>query len=274
MKILHDNYTMSNGITIPKIGFGTWQIPDGDETYRAVTLAIKNGYRHIDTAQIYGNEASVGKAITHSPIRRKDIFITSKLHGAIKTYDEAIQAFDESLDKLGTDYLDLFLIHAPKPPGADKTSNYDKENVEVYKALEKLYKEGRIRSIGVSNFTISDLKNIITHCDVVPHVNQIAYFIGLDNDRLHAYCDEKKILIEAYSPLAIGHALKNETIVRTAEKYNVTPAQICLKYLLQRGTLPLPKSVNEERIRQNKTLQFTIEKSDMDRLKALRNDPR
>lgn len=273
MSTLKEFYTLHNGVKIPKIGFGTWQIEEGDDAYTSVLSALKNGYRHIDTAQGYGNEQSVGKAIRDSGIPREEIFVTSKLESHIKTYDETIEAFKETLNNLGFDYLDLFLIHAPWP-WSEIGKNCDEGNVLAFKAMEKLYEDGLIRAIGVSNFSIRDLTNILEHCDIVPHANQIGYFIGLDNDEVHAFCDDHGILVEAYSPLAIGHALSNETIQAMADKYDVTPAQICIRYLLQRGTLPLPKSTHEHRIIENSQVDFVISESDMETLKAIKGDPR
>jgi len=273
MAILNEYYTMHNGVKIPKIGFGTWQIKDGEDAYHSVLNALKNGYRHIDTAQGYGNEESVGKAISDSKIPREEIFVTSKLESHIKTYDETLKVFDETLKKLGFDYLDLFLIHAPWP-WSEMGKNCDEGNVEAFKAMEKLYKEGKIRAIGVSNFSIADLQNILNNVETVPHANQIGYFIGLDNDELHAFCDQHNILVEAYSPLAIGYALSNDTIQAMAKKYSVTPAQICIRYLLERNTLPLPKSTHEHRIIENAQVDFSISEEDMETLKAIKGDPR
>ncbi|MFP4177249.1 MAG: aldo/keto reductase [Acholeplasmataceae bacterium] len=273
MNMLEQTYTLYNGVELPKIGFGTWQIEPGDETYRAVSKALRNGYRHIDTAQAYRNEASVGEAVRNSGIPREDIFITTKLESHIKTYDEALAAFEKSLDALKTDYVDLFLIHAPWPwneVGKDCRTG----NREAWKALEKIYEEGRARAIGVSNFKPNDLEDLIGHCSVVPHVNQIAYFIGLDQKETVDYCRAKNIFIEAYSPLGIGYLLSNETIGAMAKRYGVTPAQICIRYDLQKGTAPLPKSVHEDRMIENAQVDFRIKDEDMAILDAIEDDPR
>ncbi len=273
MKLLTETYTMVHGVEIPKIGFGTWQIKPGDDAYQSVLTALKVGYRHIDTAQNYGNEADVGKAIKASGLDRDDVFITSKLESFIKSYDETLKAFEGTLARLGVDYLDLYLIHAPWP--WDKIGmNCDEGNVAAFKAMEKLYKDGKIRAIGVSNFSVRDLQNIIDHCEVVPHVNQIAYFIGLDNEAVHDFCDEHNILVESYSPLAIGQALDHPVIKDMAKKYKRTPAQICIRYLLELGTVPLPKSTHEHRMKENADVDFTISEADMTILKGIENDPR
>lgn len=273
MKTLHQTYTLNNGVKLPKIGYGTWQIPNGEPAYKAVLLALKNGYRHIDTAADYGNEESVGKAVRDSNISRKKIFVTSKLKSHIKTYEGAMEAFEKTLNTMGLDYLDLYLIHGPRPFD-NPNANSDKGNVAAYRAMEKLYKDGRIRAIGVSNFEISDIENILNNCDVTPAVNQIGYFIGLDNDEIQDYCESIGIQITSFSPLAIGYALSNETIRKMAEKYNVTPAQICIRYDIQKNTAPLPKSTHESRIIENSQVDFTISEGDMEILNNIRMDPR
>jgi len=273
MKALNSFYVLSNGVKIPKIGFGTWQIEPGDNTYNAVTLALENGYRHIDTAEGYRNESSVGKAIKDSGLRREEVFITSKLESHIKTYEGAKKAFNKTLKALGTDYLDLFIIHAPWPWN-EMGKNCDEGNVQAYKAMEELYMLGKIRAIGVSNFEIEHLKNIIKNCDIVPHVNQIGHFIGLDHKELIDYCEELEIFIIAYSPLGIGYLLQNEQIKEMAKSYDVSPAQICIRYLLQKGMAPIPKSVHEERIIQNTEVDFVIEDKDMVILDNIKGDPR
>ncbi len=273
MAILNEHYTLHNGVFIPKIGFGTWQIKPGEDTYQAVTKALKEGYRHIDTAQDYGNEADVGRAIMDVGVKRDNVFVTSKLESHIKTYDGAIEAFNQTLDKMGFTYLDLFLIHAPWP-WSQMGKDCSEGNLMAFKAMEHLYHEGKVRAIGVSNFDIHDVKNIITHCDTVPHVNQIAYFIGMKNDAIHDYCKEHDILVEGYSPLAIGYLLNHPTVQSMAKTYNVSPAQLCIRYVLERGVLPIPKSVHQTRIRENARVDFSISSRDMDTLKSITGDPR
>lgn len=273
MKEFQKTYTLSNGVQIPKIGFGTWQIKNGGEAYYSVSLALKNGYKHIDTALAYGNEESVGRAIKDSNIPREEIFVTTKLPAEIKTYKEAEEAFLKSLNNLGLDYIDLYLIHAPWP-WSEMGKDCSVGNREVYKILEKYYKLGKIKAIGVSNFSPKDLENIIETCEVIPHVNQIGYFIGMDQSETIEYCKTKNIFIEAYSPLGIGYLLKNEDIEKIAIEYLVSPAQICLRYLLQKGVVALPKSIHENRIIQNTELDFEIQKEDMDFLDTIKGDPR
>lgn len=273
MSSLIETYELSNGITIPKIGFGTWQVPDGKIAYDSVLMALKNGYRHIDTAEAYQNEASVGKAIRDSKIPREEIFVTSKLHSHIKTYDEAKEAFQKTLEALEFEYLDLFLIHAPWPWN-EMGKDCREGNVEAFKAMIELYKEGKIKAIGVSNFSPSDIDNIIEHLNFVPHVNQIAFFVGHNQIETDLYCREKNILIEAYSPLAIGHALKNPIVIKMAKDYEKTPAQMLIRYCLEKGTLPLPKSTHESRIIENSKVDFSIKKADLDILDQIKDDPR
>lgn len=273
MKTIQDVYVLKNGVKMPKVGFGTWQIPNGEICYNAVSMALKHGYRHIDTAAAYGNEASVGKAIKDSGLAREEVFVTSKLQSHIKTYQGALDAFDKTMKELDMEYLDLYLIHAPWPwneIGKDCSSG----NVEAFKAMEKLYREGKIRAIGVSNFSPSDLDNILKHCEIIPHVNQIAFFIGNNQEETHRYCNDKGILVEAYSPLAIGYALTNETIQNMAKTYGVTPAQLCIRYCIEKGTAPLPKSTHESRIIENTGLDFKMKEEDVAFLDTIKNDPR
>ncbi|MFA5720466.1 MAG: aldo/keto reductase [Acholeplasmataceae bacterium] len=262
MKVIDQFFTLNNGVKLPKIGFGTWQIKDGDDAYNSVLTALKNGYRHIDTAASYGNEYSVGRAIKDSKIPREEIFVTTKLQSHIKTYEGALKAFDTSLNALDLDYIDLYLIHAPWP--WRDVGNADHEgNVLAYQAMESLYKAGKVRAIGISNFDPKDIDNIIKHCKVVPHVNQIAYYIGLDQKETIDYCNKQNILVEAYSPLGTGRLLDHKDIVKMAKKYEVTPAQLCIRYCLQKNTAPLPKSTHESRIIENKNVDFEISLDDM-----------
>lgn len=265
-------YTLSNGILIPKIGFGTWQVASGEECYNSVLAAIKAGYKSIDTAYAYENETSVGKAIKDSGIKREELFITTKLPSDIKDYHETIKYFNESLKNLGLDYLDLYLIHAPWPwsnVGLDCTEG----NIEAYKAMIDLYKMGKIRSIGVSNFLESDVNSLIEATGFVPHVNQMRYFIGNTQEHLYNYFNKHNILIEAYSPLGTGGILNNEIINKMASKYKVTPAQLAIRYCLEKGTRPLPKSVHEERILANLAVDFKISNGDLKILDKLEVDP-
>ncbi len=265
--IKEKTFVFHNGVEIPNIGFGTWQIPD-EEAYDAVTTALKNGYTHIDTALVYRNEKSVGKAIKDFPIDRKDVFITSKLPAQTKGFDVTLDAFNETITNLGVDYLDLYLIHAPWP-WDERGKDCTKGNIESWKAMEKLYHEGKIRAIGVSNFSEYDIQALIDACDIVPMANQIPFYIGRDQESLLAFCQKQDIVVEAYSPLATGAILNSSEIKELAAKYQVTPAQLCLRYCLERETLPLPKSTHESRIIENRQLNFTISADDMAKLNAI-----
>ena len=271
MTILKDTYTLNNGTKIPMIGFGTWQIPNGHEAYDSTIFALKNGYRHIDTAFVYGNEESVGKAIKDSGITRGDIFLATKLPAEIKTYNEALEAFEASLAALDQDYVDLYLIHAPWP-WADRSGDYTEGNIKAWKALEEMYKSGRAKAIGVSNFSVKDIQAILDNCTVVPAVNQIKFFIGdTEKEEVTKFCQDKGILIEAYSPLATGRILDNPEVKAIANKYGKTVAQISIRYTVQRGTVTLPKSTHEEYILQNADIDFVIDDEDMNYLDSLKD---
>lgn len=262
MSILDETYTLNNGVGIPKIAFGTWQMPNDTVGYDSVAFALKNGYKHVDTARVYGNEEVVGKAIAESGIAREDIFLTTKLPAEVKTYDEAMEKFETSLKTLDVDYVDLYLIHAPWP-WSDRGSDHMDGNIEVWKAFEEIYKSGRAKSIGVSNFNASELKQLIAATDIVPAVNQIKFHIGSTEEETTKFCEDHGIFIEAYSPLATGRILDNDAIVEMADKYSKSVAQICIRYTLQRGTITLPKSVHEEYILQNADVDFEISDEDM-----------
>ena len=268
MNILDETFTLNTGAPIPKVGFGTWQIPNGEQAYDSTVAALKNGYRHIDTALVYGNEESVGKAIRDSGIARDELFVTTKLPAEIKDATKVLEAFETSMERLGLEYVDLYLIHAPWP-WTEIGADYRKENGEVWAEMEAIYNSGRAKAIGVSNFVVSDLKALFETAQVVPAVNQIRYFIGHTQEATVALSTEKGILVEAYSPLATGALLENEQIAAIAEKYGKSVAQISLRFVLQNGLLPLPKSTNETRIKQNADLDFEISADDMDYLNSL-----
>ena len=266
--IKNECYTLSNGVKIPKIGFGTWQIAEGEQAYNSVMHAIKAGYKHIDTAAAYGNEKSVGQAIKDSGIKREDIFITTKVPAEIKTYEGAVEYINKSLELLGVDYIDLHLIHAPWPWHAIGMDCKD-GNVEVWKALIEFYNAGKLRSIGVSNFNVKDIEYIVEKTGFKPMANQIRYFVGYTQKEITEYCQANDILVEAYSPLATGQLISNENIKVVADKYNTSVSKVCLRYCLQKGTLPLPKSVTESRIYDNVDVDFELSKEDMDYLDTL-----
>lgn len=262
--VLNENYTLSNGVKIPKIGLGTWLIPDG-EAAQAVRDAVAMGYRHIDTAQAYGNERGVGEGVRTCGVPREEIFVTSKVAAEHKTYESVAKSIDESLAKLGMDYMDLMIIHCPQPWAEFRGERrYFTENKEVWRALEKAYKDGKVKAIGVSNFLVDDLENILDGCEVKPMVNQILTNITNTPLELINFCREHGILCEAYSPIAHGEALKNRLILSVAEKYSVTPAQLCVRYALQLGMVVLPKTSNPEHMKNNADIEFEISAEDMD----------
>lgn len=267
--ILKENYLLNNNVEIPKLGLGTWFI-DNTNAAQAVCDAVKAGYRHIDTAQAYGNEKGVGEGIKKCGVDRKELFITTKLAAEIKDYDNAVKAIEGSLEALGLDYIDMMLIHSPQPWTEFREDDHFFEgNKEAWRALEDAYKSGKLRAIGVSNFEKEDLDNILSSCTVKPMVNQILVHASNTPFDLIEYTQSKGILVEAYSPIAHGEALKNETIAEIAKKYNVSVPQLCIRYDLQLGTLPLPKTANPEHMKSNAEIDFVISDEDMDKLKKL-----
>ncbi len=268
MRVRDLNFKLNNGLLIPAVGFGTWQVKDGDEAYNSVKWALEAGYRHIDTAYVYENEESVGKAIKDSGIKREDIFVTTKLPSDVKDYKGALKSFEESLKALDLNYIDLYLIHAPWP-WSNVGQNCDDGNIEAWQAMINLYNKGLIKAIGVSNFSIDNIKNITEATGFKPMVNQIRYFIGNTQKELTKYCQDNDILIEAYSPFATGELLANSKLEEIAKKYNTTIPKICLRFCIQNNTLPLPKSVHKERIYDNLDFDFEISESDMNYLNSL-----
>jgi diketogulonate reductase-like aldo/keto reductase len=271
MSVLTDTYTLNTGAKIHKIGFGTWQIPDGDDAYNAVTSALQAGYRHIDTARVYGNEASVGKAIKDSGIPRDEIFLTTKLPASIKDASKVAETFETSLSALQVDYVDLYLIHAPWP-WEERGADYTKENIEVWQEMEKIYASNKAKAVGVSNFNVNDLTAILDNGKVVPAANQIRWFIGSTQDDVTGFSKDKGVLVEAYSPLATGRILDHPEIKKIAEEYDKTVAQLSIRYCLQHGTLPLPKSTHDEYIKENAEVDFEISEADMATLDSLKTE--
>ena len=258
---LNDTFTLNNGYKIACIGFGTWQTPDGDTAVNAVKDAVKLGYKHIDTAAIYGNEVSIGKAIKESGINRNELFITSKVWNKERGYKTTLAAFDKTLNDLQLDYLDLYLIHWPASQNQFK--DWDNINLETWKAMTELYKAGKIKSIGVSNFMLHHLKSLM-ETEVKPMVNQIEFHPGFMQEETVKYCNDNNILIEAWSPLGTGKMLNNSTLKEIAAKYNKSAAQLCIRWCLQNNTLPLPKSVTSSRIKENTEIfDFNISDEDM-----------
>ena len=273
---LTDTFTLSNGVKIPCIGFGTWEAADGDVAVSSVLSAIKAGYRHIDTAAAYGNEASVGEAIRRSGVPREELFITSKLRNPEHGYESTLRAFADTLQRLGTDYLDLYLIHWPNPKVF--RPNYKEHNLATWRAFEELYKAGKIRAIGISNFLPHHMDALLPEVEIKPMVNQIEIHPGLNREEVIPYCQEHGILLEAYSPFSRGALLEHPVLKEIAGKYGKSTAQVCLRWNLQHGYVPLPKSVHEERIRSNADVfDFALTEADMVKLDGMepcaRNSP-
>ncbi|MFG2547480.1 aldo/keto reductase [Streptomyces sp. NPDC048594] len=268
MSTLNETYTLSNGVKIPKLGLGTWFIDD-DKAAEAVRAAVGTGYRNIDTAQAYGNERGVGEGIRTAGVAREELFVSTKLAAEIKDYDAAVTAIDESLAKLDIGYVDLMLIHAPQPWNDFRGGDYAEGNRQAWRALEDAHKAGRIRAIGVSNFLQSDLENVLAHGTVAPHVDQVLLHAGNTPAELLAFCEERGILVQAYSPIAHGTLLDSRRIKAIAEKYEVSVPQLCIRYTLQLGTQPLPKTANPEHMRSNADVDFEISEEDMATLRTL-----
>lgn len=272
MRLLTETFTLSNGIEIPKIGLGTWQMSP-EEAYKSTKFALENGYRHIDTAVSYRNQQSVGEALKDSGINREEVFITTKIPGEVKTYEEAKEKIEQSLREIDVDYIDLMLIHAPRPWNVMSErpiqNHYYDENANVWRAMVEAFEAGQLKSIGVSNFSIDDLEHLMETTQVTPHVNQVIYHIGKTDEDLLAFCQQHNVLLEGYSPIATGRLLGNEEIEKIANKYGKSIPQISIRYLLEKDILPLPKSVHEEYILQNADLDFTIEAEDMAYLDSL-----
>ncbi|WP_344810056.1 aldo/keto reductase [Microlunatus ginsengisoli] len=270
MSILTETFPLSSGHRIPKVGFGTWQIPEGSEAYDAVTEALRVGYRHIDSALAYGNERSVGRAIRDSGVPREEVYITTKLPAEIKDAKGAREAFQTSRSNLDLGPIDLWLIHAPWP-WQDIGSDHKAGNIEVWKVFEELYAAEQVRSIGVSNFDVEDLESLAGHTEVTPHANQIRWFIGNTQPETTAYCHDRDILVEGYSPLATGKLLDDDRLSGIAEKYGKSVAQVSIRYLLEKSVLPLPKSVTPARIEANAQLDFDLAADDVAALDQLSN---
>jgi 2,5-diketo-D-gluconate reductase A len=259
---------LNNGNTIPQFGFGVFQIPP-DQTVPAVTTALQAGYRHVDTAEGYGNEREVGEAIAGSGLDRGEVFVTSKLGNAAHRPDDARKAFDQTLEALGSDYIDLFLIHWPLP------TRYDGDYVSTWRTLEEFYRDGRARSIGVSNFQPHHLRRLHEEAEVPPAVNQIEVHPYLTQPQVRAFCGEHQIAVEAWSPIAQGLVLGDPTIDAIARRVGKTPAQVVLRWHIERGDIVFPKSVNPARIRENSDI-FDVELSgeDVEAITALNRDER
>lgn len=265
---LEDTYTLNNGVKIPIIGFGTWQTPDGDIAKHAVEVALNAGYRHIDTAAAYGNEKSVGQAIKNSGINRHDLFITTKLWNADHGYKSAKAAIDRSLQNLKVDYLDLYLIHWPNP--VDMRDHWAEANAESWRAMEEAVQAGKIRAIGVSNFRKRHLDELLKTAEIKPVVNQIMLNPSDIQPDVVKVNNELKLLSEAYSPLGTGGLLGNETVNEIASEVGKSPAQVLIRWSLEHGFLPLPKSVHDKYIRANaEVFDFNLSSEQMNKLDSL-----
>jgi diketogulonate reductase-like aldo/keto reductase len=267
--ILQDTDTLPNGVAIPKLALGTWMIDD-DKVADAVVAAVKLGYRHIDTAQAYGNERGVGEGIRACGVAREDLFVQTKLAAEIKDYDGAKAGIEASLETLGLDYIDLMIIHSPQPwadwAGEDR---FFEGNLAAWKALEEAVAAGKIRAIGVSNFQKQDLDNLLENATTKPMINQVLAHVGNTPFELIDYARSNGMLIEAYSPIAHGKILDNEEVGAIAAKYDVSIPQLCIRYVLQLGLLALPKTANPDHMKTNADVDFEITEADMDVLKSL-----
>lgn len=267
--ILKEAYTLANGVQIPKLGLGTWFIGD-DQAAQAVYTAAKLGYRLIDTAQAYGNERGVGEGVRSCGVPREELFVASKVAAELKTYDAAARSIDETLEKMGLDYLDQMIIHSPQPWSEFRVEKrYFEENIAVWRALEDAEAAGKVRVIGVSNFLKDDLENLLGSCRVRPMVNQILLHISNTDLGLVEFCRDRGIQVEAYSPIAHGEALKNPAIAALAKKYGVSAAQLCIRYAIELGTVALPKTANPDHMADNADVDFTISREDMEVLKNM-----
>ncbi|WP_373787540.1 aldo/keto reductase [Jeotgalibaca porci] len=260
---MNKTMTLANGQTIPVLGYGTWRNNDPKECVNGVKWALEHGYRHIDTAQMYGNEAEVGEGIRLSGVPREEIYLTTKLNNNNHGYENAKRTIDESLERLGTDYLDLFLIHWPEVEGHE--DDWETDNIETWRALEEAYEAGKLKAIGVSNFKVKHLENLLPNCRITPMVNQIRLHPGIHQTETVKMSREAGMVIEAWSPLSpIPQMLEDEAIVEMTEKYHKTVAQLLLRYCVQKDYVPLTKSVHEDRIIENAAIfNFKIDEEDM-----------
>lgn len=268
MNSLQDCYTLPNGVKIPCVGLGTYLTDDGETCVRAVKAAIEAGYRHIDTAVAYGNEASVGKAVRECGLPREQIFVTSKLRNVNQGYKETKAAFEVTMKELGLEYLDLYLIHWPIARGHKQ--DWQEHSYQTWRAFEELYEEGRVRAIGISNFLTYHLQPLLERAKIMPMVNQLELHPGYHQDEIVKFCKEKGMVIEAWSPMMQGKQMQHPLLIEIGNKYGKTPAQVCVRWSLQNGFLPLPKSVNHDRIRQNgDVFDFSLTDEDMKAISSL-----
>ena len=269
LSILNESYTLANGTRVPRLGLGTWLMDDA-EAKGAVVAAVAAGYRMVDTAQAYGNEAGVGEGVRACGVPRDQLFVGTKVAAELKDHDSVAASIDESLAKLGLDYVDQMIIHSPQPWAEVNQSDdrHEEGNLAAWGALEEAQAAGKVRVIGVSNFNEHDLTNILDNADVRPQVNQVLAHISNTPDELIDFCQAHGILVEAYSPIAHGMVLTNPLVTEVAAHYGVTPAQLCVRYCLQLGLLPLPKTSNTEHIANNAQVDFEISEEDMQALRS------
>lgn len=262
-----EHYILNNGVELPAIAFGTYKAADG-KSADVIRTAIEAGYRYFDTASFYGTETYLAQAVRESGISRDEIFIASKLWKTEMGYENVKDAFERTLENLNTDYLDLYLIHWPLPePGYKDWKQLDRE---TWKAMEELYQTGKVRAIGLSNFLPHHIENILKDCKVRPAVDQIEYHPGYSQEAVVQYCKERDIIVQAWSPIGRQRVLEEPLVLETAEKYGVTPAQICLKFAVQREIIPLPKSSSIKRMKENLDLySFEMEQEDIWRLATM-----
>lgn len=270
---LGDGYALHNGVKIPCIGYGTWQMPDNEATVNNIKEAITCGYRHIDTASAYENEASVGKAVRESGAAREGLFITTKLWNSDHGYDNTLRAFEKSISRLQMEYVDLYLIHWPVP--VHHKEDYQDLNRETWRAFERLYNEGRVKAIGVSNFLIHHLQEIMQDCEIKPMVNQVELHPEYPQQELADFCKNSNILVEAWSPLMQGRIFQLPLLRELGQKYGQSVSQIAIRWILQKGIVPLPKASGIEHIRQNADVfGFELDKEDMLKIDALKGSGR
>ena len=261
--------TLNNKVKIPTIGFGTWKTA-GEDCSTTIKTAIQAGYRYFDTASFYGTESGIGQALQESNIDRKEFFLASKVWKEEMGYDNTIQAFENTLKRLQTNYLDLYLIHWPIPIVGMPADTWKQLDLDTWKAMEDLYRSGKIRAIGVSNFLPHHLDNLLEHCDVVPAANQLELHPGYLQSAAVQYCEQHNILLQAWSPLGRGRVAQEPLLIELAEKYQVKNAQICLRFLLQKGYILLPKSSNISRMQENQDIfKFEISREDIFRIETL-----
>ncbi len=268
--VLQEKLSLNNGVEIPKLALGTWLIDD-DVVADAVRAAVEIGYRHIDTAQAYGNERGVGEGVRDCGIPRDELFVVSKVAAEHKTYGDAADSIDRTLLEMGLDYLDMMIIHSPQPWVEVNQSDdrHHEGNIEAYRALEDALSAGKLRAIGVSNFLVDDLRNILDNCSIKPAVDQVLAHVASIPAEVVAFCNDNDIAVEAYSPIAHGEAARITGIAEIAARYGVTVAQLCIRYVLQLGMIALPKTSNPDRMRENASVDFEIDAADMEALGKL-----